>query len=56
MPVIHNCLVLKIVFAQFGEIIAKRLAAGEKLFIATKAAIQRVTAGINNFSFGQDQL
>ncbi len=53
VPMLHQALVLHIVFSQLGEVVAKRLTACKKLFIGPKTAIQGVTGCINDFGTGK---
>ena len=56
VPVVHQCLILDIIFAQLSQVITKGLAAGEKLFVAAEATVHRVAPGIDNLGIGYGEM
>ena len=56
VPVIHQSLILQVVFADFRQVIGKWLPLGEQLLVAAKAAVQRVTPSIDNFRIWQNKM
>ena len=56
VPMVHQCLILHVIFAQFSQVIAEGLATGEKLFIAAETAVQRVAPGIDNLGIRYSEM
>ena len=50
---IHQAVILQIVFTQFSDIVAERLTTCEKLLIGAKTTIERMTHGVDDFDTGQ---
>ena len=50
---IHHALVLQVVFADIGLVVAEGLTAGVELAEIAGTGIQRVASGIDNFRVGQ---
>ncbi len=53
---VHEPLILQVVFANFDQVIGKRLPFREQLLVAAVATVQRVTPGVDNFCVRQNQL
>ena len=53
LPVIHQALILQIVFTQFSEVVTEWLTTCKKLFIGPKTAIQRMTRCIDDLGAGK---
>jgi len=51
--VIHQALILQIVFTQFSEVVTERLTTCKKLFVGAKTTVKRMTQRIDYLGSGQ---